>query len=82
MGGAALLTASALSSSLCGRAGPRQRRAALARSATVSVAVQNKGGEFFHPIGNVSGTATSSSPSFPGNTSPSFGASSGRSAIR
>ena len=28
-------------------------RASLARYATISVAVQNKGGEFFHPIGNV-----------------------------
>ena len=53
------------------------------RSATVSVAVQNKGGEFFHPIGNVRGMATIGSSSLPlGNINPNLGASYGHSHMR
>ena len=50
--------ASAMSYILCGKMGVFQRKAAFARSAHVSVAVQNIGGEFFHPIERVSGIAT------------------------
>ena len=75
---ASLTMASAMSSSLCGKAGVLQRKSVFSTSATVSVAVKNVGGEFFHPIGRVSGITTNYS-SFPSkeNTSTSLGESVG-----
>jgi hypothetical protein len=53
-------------------------RLALAKSADVSVAALKKGGEFFHPIGSTSGSATRGSwPGLVGKTTPSFGMSPG-----
>ena len=47
--GYSLTMVSAMSSSLCGKAGAFQRKAALDRSATVTVAVKNMGGDFSTP---------------------------------
>ena len=75
-------TASARLSSLCGLLVWCDRRASFARSATVSVAVQNKGGYFFQPMSNVRGGATIGSSLAPlGKIRPSLGASSGRTPI-
>ena len=53
------------------------RMKALAMSALVSVAAQNAGGEFTHPMGRTKGKAKrGSSPSLTGKTTPSFGMSS------
>ena len=52
-----------MSSSLCSKTGVFPHKAAFARSPTVSVAVQNTGGEFFHPIRRFSIIATNSSSS-------------------
>ena len=56
--GSSLPIASAMSSNLCGKSEGLQLKAALSRSSTVSVTMQNMGGEFFHPIGRVTGIAT------------------------
>ena len=53
-----ITTNSERSSSLCFWYGWLQRRSALARSANVSVAMQNMVGKFFHTMGRVSGIAT------------------------
>ena len=63
VGGSSLTIDSAISSSLCGKAVVLQRKAEFSRSNTVSVAVQNMGGDFFRPLGNVSGIANNSSSS-------------------
>ena len=79
VGGSSLKKASIMSSSLCRKAGVLQRKYALARSTTVSVAMQNMGGEFFHPIGGVSGITTISQSSHSdGKTSLRLGLSIGR----
>ena len=68
--------ASTMSSSLCSKAGVLQCKAAFTRSATISVAVQNIGGEFFHLIERVNGIATNSPSSHSdGKTSPSLASS-------
>jgi hypothetical protein len=55
---------------------------ALARSAMVSVAVQNAGGEFFQPISKTRGNAISGSwPGCLGKTTPKHGISSGFTSI-
>ena len=59
VGTAALITAAYLPFSLCGRKGACAQRAWFAKSLNVSVAVQNKVGELFHPMGSVRGVATS-----------------------
>ena len=65
----------AMSYSLFSRVGVLQHKAEFAKSSTVSVAVQNMGGEFFHPKGRVSGITTNlSSSNFEGNIRPSLGA--------
>ena len=47
----------------------------LSRSAIISVAIQNKGGEFFHPMGRVWGISTIGLlPLSTGKIIPSFGA--------
>ena len=54
-----------------------------ARSATVSVAVQNMGGLFFQPIGSTIGNATKRGwPGRVGNTTPNLGMSLGAKARR
>ena len=79
IGDATLPTASALLSSLCSHKGECAQRAWFDKSETLSIAVQNKGGEFFHSMGRVSKVATISSlPSSTGNMRPSFGASEGQ----
>ena len=72
-----------ISSILCSKAGVLQRKAAFARSTTVSVTIENMGGEVFHPIGRVSGISTISSSSYSyGKTSPSLGSSIGHKPMR
>ena len=74
---------SAIPSSLCGKLVVLQSKAIFDISTTVFVAVQNMGGNFFHPIGRVSSIATNSlsSPS-EGKTSSGLGASVGRKPMR
>ena len=68
-----------MTSSLCSKVGVLQRKAAFARSATVSVVVQNIGGDISHPIEIVSSINTNSlySP-YKIMTIPILGASVGR----
>jgi hypothetical protein len=64
---------SATSSSRCDDAREACGRLALARSATVSVAAQKRGGELTQPMGRANGNATrSGTPSSFGNKTPSF----------
>jgi hypothetical protein len=57
--------------------------ALFAKSATVSVAAQKAGGDYFHPIGRTNGTAMSwRSPLRDGKRTPRRSASSGRKPIR
>ena len=83
VGGSSLTMALAISSRLFFNAGALQFKAAFARFATVSVAVENMGSEFFHSIGMVSGITTNypSSTSEGGNI-PSLGSSVGRNPMR
>ena len=72
-------TASAQLSSLWGQLGWWERRDSFAISATVYMAVHNKEGDSFQPIGNVRGMSTiGSSSALLGKIRPSLGASSGR----
>ena len=57
-----MTTSSTRLSILCERDGWLQRRAELNKSATISMNVQNIGGEFFYPMGRVSSIATISYP--------------------
>ena len=73
-----MTNASSRLSSFCLWDGYLQLRAVFARYATIYVAVQNMGGEFLHPIGRMSGIATSSSPLPPkSKTNPILGTSVG-----
>ena len=72
-----------MSYSLYGKLGVLQRNAALTKYATVSVAVQNIGDEYFHPIGRVSGITTNFLSSLAkGKTIPILGASVGHDTMR
>ena len=55
--------ASVVSYSLYGKTGVLQRKAAFSISVTISVAVKDVGGGFFHPIGRVRFVDTKSSSS-------------------
>jgi hypothetical protein len=58
-------------------------KAALARSAAVSVATQKKGGELTQPMGRTRGKATSGvSPRAGGRRTPNLGMSRGKSQMR
>ena len=82
-GAVCVATASARSSSLCGLLGWWERRDLLARSATVSLTIHNKGKDFFQPMGNVKGVVTSGSLSaLLWKISPRLGASSGHNPMR
>ena len=59
--GSFLTMSYAIPCNLCEKAGVLQRKVAFAKSATMSVAVQNIGGEFFQPIGRVRSIDTNSS---------------------
>ena len=83
VGGSSLTKVYSILSSLCGKVGVLQRKAKFSRSATVSVAVKNMGGEFFHPIWRVIGIATNSlSSTSKGKTIPILGESVGRKPMR
>ena len=72
----ALTTAGSLLSSLCGCDGACTQRSWFTKLEAVSVAVHNKGGKFFHPIGNVREVATIGlSPLSTGKMRPKFGVS-------
>ena len=78
-----MTNASALFSSLCRQDVWFKLRASLDRSTTVSVAMKNIFGEFFHHMERVIGIATRYSPLLAeGENNPSFGAYPGRSGIR
>ena len=74
-----LIIASSMLSSLYRKVGVLQRNDEFARFSTVSIAMQNIGVEFFHPIGRISSITTKSLSSLSDkNTIPSLGLSVGR----
>ena len=78
LGDVELKTIAALISSLCGCESGCAQTDWFAKSLMVSVAMQNKGGNFFHPMVRVRGMDTSGlSLSYTGNMRPIFGVSAG-----